>query len=360
MNVDKLARHLVAVVLVLAGSLALSGASAADHLENEDIRRVWSRLDQPVQSGLTARTWFWGPEPFTALLQEPYADAPDGKRLVIYFDKTRMEINPNAESGSIWRITNGLLATELITGQVQLGDDTFTDASAPEINVAGDPDDERGPTYRSLSKILDADAHPEGTVITQTISRSGTTGTDQRYAEYEVTADHYVSDTDHTVASVFWDYLRSRGTIYEDGEYLDGPLFENYMYGVGYPITEAYWTTVRVAGTDQPVLVQAFQRRVLTYTPHNPDGWKVEAGNVGRHYHDWRAALGDLTGEDHAGSESDDTNREDGSSSDECEQTSVNESENGTVEQSNTANVEQDGSDDQPAICNQENTTIQR
>ena len=27
---------------------------------------------------------------------------------------------------------------------------------------------------------------------------------------------------------------------------------------------------------------------VLTYTPGNPPGWEVEAGNVGSHYHQWR------------------------------------------------------------------------
>jgi Tol biopolymer transport system component len=36
------------------------------------------------------------------------------------------------------------------------------------------------------------------------------------------------------------------------------------------------------------VLVQAFERRVLTYTPDNPDGFKVEAGNVGLQYLRWR------------------------------------------------------------------------
>lgn len=352
MNRHKLAGHLFAVVLVLAGSVALTGASAAGHLEDEDLSRVWSRLDQPVLNGLAARTWFWGPEPITGLLEEPYADAPGGSRQVIYFDKTRMEINPDAEAGSVWRITNGLLATELINGQVQLGDDTFVDATVPEINVAGDPHDTRGPTYRSLKQVLDADPHPEGTVITRTISRSGEVGTDQTYGEYGVTAAQYVAETDHTVASVFRDYLQSRGTIFQDGEYLEGPLFENHLYGVGYPLTEAYWTTVRVAGEDQPVLVQAFQRRVLTYTPNNPDGWKVEAGNVGRHYRDWRAALGDLIDVTDAGDE-------DGASTDDCNQKSVNKSENGTVKQSNTAKIEQNGGD-QKTICNQENSMVQR
>jgi len=34
--------------------------------------------------------------------------------------------------------------------------------------------------------------------------------------------------------------------------------------------------------------VQVFERRVLTYTPGNPPGWDVEAGNVGLHYYEWR------------------------------------------------------------------------
>ncbi|MFW6075540.1 MAG: hypothetical protein ACOC9Y_08085 [Chloroflexota bacterium] len=363
----KLAQHLVVVALVLASSIALSGARAADHLDNDDLSRVWSRLDQPVLNGLVSRTWFWGPDPITGLHEEPYADAPDGTRLVIYFDKTRMEINPKAESGSIWRITNGLLATELITGQVQLGDETFVDATSPEISVAGDPDDERGPTYRTLSSVLDADPLPEGTLITQTLSRSGDVGTDQSYGKYDVTAEHYVSETDHTVASVFWDYLRSRGTIYHNGEYLEGPLFENHLYGVGYPLTEAYWTTVRVAGEDQPVLVQAFQRRILTYTPNNPDGWKVEAGNVGRHYRDWRMTLHNLTTEDNSGpkpghedKKSGDVEKGDGSKSDECNQKRVDKSDNGTVKQSNEAVIEQDGSGDKKVICNQTNKSVQR
>ncbi|MDQ6832243.1 MAG: hypothetical protein M3008_02490, partial [Chloroflexota bacterium] len=69
----------------------------------------------------------------------------------------------------------------------------------------------------------------------------------------------------------------------------NGSLFGNgYAGGVGFPITEAYWVKVRVGGTQKQVLVQAFERRVLTYTPDNPDGFKVEAGNVGLQYLHWR------------------------------------------------------------------------
>jgi hypothetical protein len=97
-----------------------------------------------------------------------------------------------------------------------------------------------------------------------------------------------VPGIDHQVASPFWTFMQSSGPIEVDGETVDGPLFENPFYATGYPITEAYWTTVKVGGTPHAVLLQCFERRCLTWTPDNPDGWQVESGNVGRHYHDWR------------------------------------------------------------------------
>jgi hypothetical protein len=69
---------------------------------------------------------------------------------------------------------------------------------------------------------------------------------------------------------------------------VNGPLFSNPFYAAGYPLTEPYWTHVLVGGVSRLVLVQVFERRVLTYTPDNPDGWKVEAGNVGVQYEQWR------------------------------------------------------------------------
>ena len=44
----------------------------------------------------------------------------------------------------------------------------------------------------------------------------------------------------------------------------------------------------KVGGKTLDVLIQAFERRVLSYTPSNPAGWQVEMGNVGRHYYEWR------------------------------------------------------------------------
>jgi hypothetical protein len=124
--------------------------------------------------------------------------------------------------------------------------------------------------------------------IIQTVDRNGTVGADQTLARYGVTAAALVRETNHTVASVFWDFMNARGTVYSDGAFREDRLFENPFYATGFPLTEAYWTTVRVGGVPKRVLVQVFERRVLTYTPDNPPGWRVEAGNVGLHYYQWR------------------------------------------------------------------------
>ncbi len=119
---------------------------------------------------------------------------------------------------------------------------------------------------------------------------NGTVGRDDAFAEHGVTAGYRVTvpGIDHTVASVFWDFMNLTGTVHEDGAYVEQDLFENPFYAVGYPITEAYWSEVEVAGTARDVLWQCFERRCLTYTPGNPEGFLVEAGNVGQHYYRWR------------------------------------------------------------------------
>src|SRR5947209_18809440 len=77
---------------------------------------------------------FWGPVANAKNGQnEPYKEAQGGQRLVQYFDKGRMELTNG-------QLTNGLLATEIVTGQVQIGDKTFQPKAAPAIPIAGDPD----------------------------------------------------------------------------------------------------------------------------------------------------------------------------------------------------------------------------
>lgn len=278
----------LAIWLALGGLLAAPGTALAG---NDAIARTWLRTDAPVAAGKVGRTWMWGPA-LTAEMTETATDAPGGSRTVRYFEKSRMEVatDPAADPSSIWYITNGLLAKELVTGQLQTGATTFEPRQPAQVNVAGDMDDPTGPTYASFSSHLADPPLANGAAITQRIDRAGVVRDDASLASFGVTAAQRltVPGIDHQIANVFWEFMRSSGLVYGDGRYRDAALFPNHYYATGYPISEPYWADVRVGGTPKVVLVQVFERRVLTWTPDNPPGWRVEAGNVGSHYYQWR------------------------------------------------------------------------
>ena len=279
-------------VLTLFVVPTLQTASAAD-FGSYAFQQVWNRTDQPVQAGKVNRTWMWGPQPFTGVLLEPYAQGnvagQQGVRRVQYFDKSRMEITDStADPSSAWYVTNGLLAKELITGEMQTGDSSYVDYGPAQIDLAGDENDPNSPTYATFTSLLSYQPLPLGWTIAQTVDRHGNVGNDPGAAAFNVTAAHFVPESNHDVASVFWDFMNSSGTTYDGFQYGDAKLFSNPFFATGLPISEAYWTTVNVGGAPHRVLIQAFERRILTYTPDNPDGWKVESGNVGRHYYEWR------------------------------------------------------------------------
>ncbi|MCM8747019.1 peptidase domain-containing protein [Thermomicrobium sp. CFH 73360] len=248
-------------------------------------QRTWEREDRPVAGGLAARSWTWGPQPLRVTIEE-YRDAPGGRRAVLYWDKARMEVT--ALSGSRetrWYVTNGLLAKELITGQVQIGDAVFEEREPAMIAVAGDLDDPSGPTYATFHDFLTAPPLPVGVEIRWRMHRDGRVTED---GPGGVFAAVLIPETNHTVADVFWAFLQSEGLVWGDDQVTEGRLFEPTFFATGFPITEPYWATVKVGGVFQDVLVQCFERRCLTYTPSNAPGWQVEMGNVGLHYLAWR------------------------------------------------------------------------
>ncbi len=76
------------------------------------------------------------------------------------------------------------------------------------------------------------------------------------------------------IPKAFWDFMQR--------------IPSGWLPTMGYPIGEAFGTQVRVNNQSTFVVVQAFERRVLTYTPTNPGAFKVEFGNIGQHYYRWR------------------------------------------------------------------------
>jgi hypothetical protein len=282
-------RQLKLAAMLACCALLLLSTPAVAQDEVDPLLANWQRTDKPVMDGVVNRTWMWGPATTAYLTWEHYAEAPEGERKVIYFDKSRMEItDPNDDRDDPWFVSNGLLVVELMTGQLQAGHNSFEQHSPANVNVAGDADDPNGVTYAMMAGLRVPYTGPEPGPLTWTIDRAGNVGTDARFASYDVGVEWYAPATGHWVAGPFWEFMNSTGTVWEDEQYRNEALFADPFYATGYPITEAYWVEVLLEGQPEDVLLQCFERRCLTWTPTNPAGWEVEAGNVGLHYYIWR------------------------------------------------------------------------
>ncbi len=280
---QKVFNLLVVVLLLLTGTAVVR----AEPFGRDVFRTRWERTDLPVQRNVANRSWVWGPEPFTEVLMEPYEDGIDGQRTVQYLDKSRMEINdPNAPPSQPWFVTNGLLVTEMIRGEIQVGQSEFTPDSPANIPIAGDPDNSF-PTYASLARLFGAPAgNQPGEYVTSVFLPEGA-GEFPQYAGAVATEIVQV-ERGFGIPRAFWNYMNQQGVIYRNGSFVENqPLFE-WVYVLGYPVTDAYWTRVRVGNVERDVMFQAFERRILTYTPSNVGPWQVEMGNVGRQYYEWR------------------------------------------------------------------------
>ena len=122
---------------------------------NPVFQKVWDKADGPVAAGKVARLWLWGPQA-NYLGMETYVEGENGERLVRYYDKSRMEVNhPGSNSSDPYYVSNGLLVTELIANEIQLGDSEFITATVPStLPVAGDPrkDNPLTPGYQALGE----------------------------------------------------------------------------------------------------------------------------------------------------------------------------------------------------------------
>jgi hypothetical protein len=298
MNVSKRITAMGGILMVLGlllgvlGGLRPFAAQARAPLADPAFERIWNRTDQPVETRQASRSWVWGPEPLYTTY-EPFAEGPGGQHLVSYFDKSRMEVNnPSGDRTSPWFVTNGLLVVEMISGKIQTGVNRYTTVRPATIPVAGDRDSSvDAPTYAALANVASLDgAHTApnrtGELVRESLDRNGKVGTNDAMSGFARNT-YYDEKLGHNIPDVFWSFLNARGVVYQDGGYQDGVLLD-WVFAMGHPITEPYWIRIKVGGQERMVLMQAFQRRILTYSPNNPAGWQVEMGNVGRAYFDWR------------------------------------------------------------------------
>ena len=249
---------------------------------------VWSKADAAVAAGKVPRSWLWGPVP-RFLGEEAYAQGSNNEHLVLYYDKSRMEVNnPSGNKNDPYYVTNGLLSVEMISGRIQIGDNATITASVPcTIPVAGDPrkDNPLTPSYAALALVASLHGDHQapnriGQAVGDALDVNGVISTDPAHAPLARYAA-FAGQTGHNIPDVFWTYLQG----------MQGTYGFDWTFVLGYPITEGYWTQMRVGGKDYPVLIQAYQRRVLTYIPDFAPAWRVQQGNVGQHYLEWRYTL---------------------------------------------------------------------
>lgn len=281
-------------VLVLLGSRPI-GSVAADQDPTTlapAVAALWVQLDGRVHYQAQGQTWILGPA-LRAVALEPYHEASGGARTVYYFDKARVEVTDPASSDPR-SLSLGLLVREMVLGVLQVGDRQTIPVAPAQIPLAGDLEQsEAAPTYASLRDLVSSSsgdlAHRApnrlGEPVTALLTRDGVVQADAvpsspvRFARYDEAFGHNIPD-------VFWGWLQQQPW--------------SWIALTGYPISEPYWVRTRVAGQERLVLVQAFERRILTYDPANPPGWQVEWGNVGLHYRLWRGYSTPLAAKDQA------------------------------------------------------------
>jgi hypothetical protein len=208
-----------------------------------------------------------------------------------------MELNnPNANASQPFFVTNGLLTVELISGFVQVGEKDFTQFRPACIPMSGDFGDTQAPTYFAFQGVSNTQAgdHPAqnrvGQRVTETIDRNGRTGTDASKANVPgVQIAYYEPTTRHNIPQIFWQFLNSSGPVYNNNnQVVNEQLIVPWFFASGLPISEAYWARATINGQVRDVMIQAFERRALTYVPTNDPGFQVEMANIGQHYFDWR------------------------------------------------------------------------
>ncbi|NWJ45382.1 MAG: hypothetical protein HXX08_05830 [Chloroflexi bacterium] len=290
------------VVIALGVGLILwKPASATLSFTDPAFEKTWNGLDKAVfEQAAAGRGYTWGPVVVGA--ESISGESYNGTvRKVAYFEKARMEINnPAGNKNDLFYVTTGLLVKELVTGLRQDGDETFTQLPPSTVQVAGDPNDgnanPNAPTYASFRNVVTIFGNQNGkpssnsSIITASIDKAGNISSINPPETHS--SSGYDDVTQHNIADVFVDYGKNTGKVWNGNSYLNSSIFYgNPTYVLGRPISEPFWISTQVAGSDRMVLVQLFERRVLTYTPSNPVGFKVEMGNVGQHYYKWRYTL---------------------------------------------------------------------
>jgi lipoprotein-anchoring transpeptidase ErfK/SrfK len=179
--------------------------------------------------------------PQTGMLRE-------NSRGVQYFDKGRLEDHSAETTDPAWMVMRGRLTVELIE-------------KAPNLQINGSD-----VTYGRI-KELSATTHAPPSWLTGGVGilDDGTTF---------VPFDPGLRPTNgYIVPPYFWQYLQ-RSDLFPGG----------WLHDAGLPLSDIFPALVFKEGVPRQVIMQPFERVVLTYDALNPVEWQLEQGNIGYDY----------------------------------------------------------------------------
>ncbi|MHB1006419.1 MAG: WD40/YVTN/BNR-like repeat-containing protein [Chloroflexota bacterium] len=235
--------HVSALAFGANGQWLLAGTPAG----------VWREAWQPAIAAVFAEQY--RSQDGLRLLGAPLASAAsvDGRQAQ-YFEKGRMEDHHGEASDPNWQLMYGLLVDDLHEARASqpVGGDTSTATYADVHSLAGANHRLPPPPDSAGGEWLLADGGAFVPFDAQLAVGNG-----------------------HTVPRIFWDYI-NQTDLFPGG----------WLHDVGLPVTEPFEATVYkgIVRENRVILVQAFQRTILTFDPVNPPEWRVERANVGSDY----------------------------------------------------------------------------
>jgi hypothetical protein len=164
-----------------------------------------------------------------------------------YFEKGRIEDHRSETTNPAWAFLYGRLVPEMMernpSGSVSTTDTTYAD-----LQARNDPTD-RWPV---------PNGYQPGTTM---MTREGV------FVPFD---PQLRAVPGYKVPDFFWDYI-NRTDLFPGG----------WLHDVGLPMTDAFETSVVKNGEQRGIIMQAFERTVLTYDSENPAEWRTERGNIG-------------------------------------------------------------------------------
>lgn len=165
---------------------------------------------------------------------------------VQYFEKGRLEDHSATTADPAWQVLRGRLTVDLI-------------AAAPALQINGSTT-----TYGQLPALAASTLHAPPASFT---GGAMTLDDDTIFIPFDANLRPAYG---YIVPLYFWQYL-SRDDLFPGG----------WMKHAGLPLSDIFTTIVYKDGTPRQVVMQPFERIVLTYDAANAPEWQVEQGNIG-------------------------------------------------------------------------------